>query len=137
MKRGEDTEQITVISWANWNVNKWPELKWLFHIPNGGKRNYTEAARFKMAGVKAGVCDLELPVARGEYHGLFIEMKYGDNKTTEAQEEFIAFVRQQGYCAVVCNGANEAINVLEMYLSLGDYCGPGATFRHKYDINTK
>lgn len=125
MKRGEDTEQMQVINWANWNLNKWPELKWLFHIPNGGKRNEAEAARFKMAGVKAGVSDLELPVARGKYHGLFIEMKYGKNKATDAQEEFIAFVRQQGYFAVVCNGADEAINALEMYLNMGVYTEPG------------
>lgn len=125
MKRGEDTEQMKVINWANWNINKWPELKWLFHIPNGGKRNKAEAARFKMAGVKAGVSDLELPVARGKYHGLFIEMKYGKNKATDAQEEFIEFVKQKGYLAVVCNGADEAINVLEQYLAMGVYCCTG------------
>ena len=129
MKRGEDTEQMQVISWAQWNVNKWPELKWLFHIPNGGKRNKAEAARFKMAGVKAGVSDLELPVARGNYHGLFIEMKYGRNKATDAQQEFIEFVTHQGYLAVVCNGAEEAISVLEQYLAMGVYlrdAGQGA-----------
>lgn len=34
--RSEDTEQINVVSWANWNVNRYPELRWLFHVPNGG-----------------------------------------------------------------------------------------------------
>ena len=24
--RSEDTEQINVISWANWNMNRYPEL---------------------------------------------------------------------------------------------------------------
>ena len=38
-KRSEDTEQINVVSWAGWNMNRYPELKWLFHVPNGGSRN--------------------------------------------------------------------------------------------------
>ena len=43
--RSEDTEQINVVSWANWNVNRYPELKWLHHVPNGGSRNKQEAAK--------------------------------------------------------------------------------------------
>ena len=37
--RSEDTEQITVINWAEWNRQRYPELKWLHHCPNGGSRN--------------------------------------------------------------------------------------------------
>ena len=77
LKRGEDTEQMGVIDWSNWNTGRFPELKLLFHVPNGGKRNAAEAARFKAMGVKAGVPDLCLPVPRGGYAGLYIEMKYG------------------------------------------------------------
>ena len=36
--RSEDTEQINVISWASWQMQKYPELKWLYHIPNGSSR---------------------------------------------------------------------------------------------------
>lgn len=43
-KRSEDTEQINVVSWAGWNMSRYPELKWLFHVPNGGSRNKQEAA---------------------------------------------------------------------------------------------
>lgn len=60
-KRSEDTEQINVVSWAGWNMNRYPELKWLFHVPNGGSRNKQEAVKFKQMGVKAGVSDLCLP----------------------------------------------------------------------------
>ena len=42
-KRSEDTEQINVVSWAGWNMSRYPELKWLFHVPNGGSRNKQEA----------------------------------------------------------------------------------------------
>ena len=89
LKRGEDTEQMGVIDWANWNLQRFPELKMLYHVPNGGKRNPAEAARFKAMGVKAGVPDLCLPVPMNGYAGLYIEMKYGSNKPTAAQKEWI------------------------------------------------
>ncbi len=116
LKRGEDTEQISVIEWAEWNAKRYPELKLLHHIPNGGKRNAKEAARFKAMGVKAGVPDLFLPVPRAGYAGLYIEMKYGKNKTTEKQDEWIAALRQQGYQVTVCYSAPEATAELECYL---------------------
>lgn len=116
LKRGEDTEQMGVVDWANWNTNRFPELKLLFHIPNGGKRSATEAARFKAMGVKAGVPDLCLPVPMNGYAGLYIEMKYGKNKTTDAQKEWIADLKAQGYKVTVCYGGEEATRELEAYL---------------------
>lgn len=51
-KRSEDTEQIKVISWAKHNESRMPELKWLYHCPNGGSRNKAEAIKLKQMGVK-------------------------------------------------------------------------------------
>lgn len=116
-KRCEDSEQANVISWARWNENRYPALKWLYHIPNGGKRNQLEAQRLKAQGVKAGVSDLFLPAACGGYHGLYIEMKFGKNKPTETQLEFMADMEAQGYCCRVCYEATEATDVLENYLT--------------------
>lgn len=116
LKRGEDTEQIGVIEWAEWHTPQYPELKLLHHIPNGGKRNATEAARFKAMGVKAGVPDLFLPVPRGGYAGLYIEMKYGRNRTTDRQKEWMHALRQQGYKVEVCYSGAEATQELEKYL---------------------
>ena len=116
MKRGEDTEQIGVIEWANWNRNRFPELRLLFHIPNGGKRSKTEAAIFKAMGVKAGVPDLCLPVARGGFAGLYIEMKYGKNKPTDNQKQWIADLKSEGYKVEVCYSGEEATRTLEAYL---------------------
>ena len=55
----------------------------VFHIPNGGYRNAREAANLKRQGVKAGVPDLCIPVAKGGYHGLYIEMKTKKGKLSE------------------------------------------------------
>ena len=37
-----------------------------------------------------------MPVPRRGFHGLYIEMKFGKGKTTKAQEEFMALLREQG-----------------------------------------
>lgn len=118
-KQSEATEQERVIAWAAWNERKHPELKLLYHIPNGGSRNEVEAVNLKRQGVKAGVPDLCLPAARCGFHGLYIEMKYGRNKTTQKQESWLDELRQQGYKAVVCYGADSAIKELETYLDAG------------------
>lgn len=118
--RSEDIEQINVVLWANWNVNRYPELRWLFHVPNGGSRNKQEAVKFKQMGVKAGVSDLCLPYPKGIYCGLFIEMKYGNNRQQDTQKEFLADMAAAGHFVATCYSAEEAIKVLEKYLELID-----------------
>ena len=117
MKRSEETEQITLIDWCNINICRYPELELIYHVPNGGKRNKSEAIRLKRAGVKKGVPDLFLPAARGNYHGLYIEMKYGNGKTSKEQKEWIEKLNKQGYKAVVCNGFEEARETIERYIA--------------------
>lgn len=116
--RSEDTEQINVVSWASWNVNRYPELKWLHHVPNGGSRNKQEAVKLKQMGVKAGVSDLCLPYPKGMYCGLYIEMKFGNNRQQDTQKEFLADMAVAGHFVATCYSAEEAIKVLEEYLNL-------------------
>lgn len=125
----EDEEQIQVVKWAELQMGRWPDLQWLYHIPNGGKRRKTEAARFKAMGVKAGVPDLCLPVPKGGYHGLYIEMKRQEGgKLSKDQREWIKGLDKNGYCVLRCDGARQAIDVLEAYirgrlkLRSGDEC---------------
>ena len=118
--RSEDTEQINVIQWAGWNTARFPELKWLHHCPNGGSRNRNEAGKFKQMGVKAGVSDLCLPYPKGTYCGLYIEMKYGDNRLQDTQKEFLADMAEAGHFVVTCYSAEDAIRIIEEYLSLAD-----------------
>jgi hypothetical protein len=112
----EHEEQKALMDWAALMSGKWPELDRLFAIPNGGHRNKIVAARMKEEGVKAGVPDLELPVARCGWHGLFIEMKAGRNKPTGDQKEWLEALTDQGYLAVVCWGWVEAAALIESYL---------------------
>ncbi len=112
----ESEEQIALFEWAALSRGKYPALEWLFHIPNGGQRSITTAKRLKAEGVKAGVPDICLPVARGDYHGLFIELKAGKNKATENQERWIAALTANGYKTAVCHGWTAAKDTIVSYL---------------------
>lgn len=113
----EDTEQAHIFAWAAWASGKYPELDLMHHIPNGGKRSKSEAARFKAQGVKAGVPDIFLPCARGGYHGLYIELKRTKGgKLSAVQKEWIDALRGQDYKVIVCYGFDEAREVIINYL---------------------
>jgi hypothetical protein len=91
----------------------------MYHIPNGGKRNITTAKRLKAEGVKAGVPDIHLPVPRGEYHGLYIELKkQKGNITTDNQDWWLEELNRQGYCTAVCKGWEAATKVILSYLEM-------------------
>lgn len=112
----EHDEQVVLFDIAALHETQYPELAWLHAIPNGGLRNPRVAIQMKAEGVRSGVWDVFLPVARGGYHGLYIEMKFGANKLTPNQRAFQAFVEAHGYKCVVCYDGMEAFNQVEGYL---------------------
>lgn len=115
----EGAEQATLFNWAKMRSSMYPELRLMFHIPNGGRRGKAEAGKFKMEGVKAGVPDIFLPAPRGEFHGLFIEMKkLRGGKVSAEQRAWIQDLRAQGYAAEVCCGWQEAAETISKYLDI-------------------
>lgn len=119
MKRSETTEQINLIQWAKRIEYFVPELKLLYHVPNEGKR--TNGDILKAAGMKAGVPDLCLPVARQGFHGLYIEMKFKKNGATKEQKEFMELLEEQGYKTVIAYGYEQAREILRHYLSKNEF----------------
>lgn len=115
--RCEDEEQAAVFEWAALSQARLPELRLLFASANGGYRPYVSGARLKRMGVRAGIPDLCLPVPRDPYHGLWVELKVGKNTPTPEQLRWMNELNGQGYCAVVCYGADEAMRVIEAYLT--------------------
>ena len=113
----ESAEQQTLFRWAELQSGKYPELRLMFHIPNGGKRSKSEAVRFALEGVKPGVPDVCLPVARGGFHGLYVEMKrQKSGRVSGDQNDWIEALQAQGYAATVCRGWEEAARVILVYL---------------------
>ncbi len=113
----ESVEQQCLFRWAAVSAAAHPELRLMFHIPNGGSRSRAEAGRFKAEGVKAGVPDICLPVPRGGYHGLFIELKRTQGgEVSPEQTAWLDALRAQGYRAEVCKGWEPAVRVIEEYL---------------------
>ena len=117
MEPSEENEQITLFEWAATMTYTYPELRWMYHIPNGGSRGKAEAGRFRAMGVKSGVPDVALDIPRGGFHGLRVEMKRRDGgKLSDAQKEWIDHYNAIGYRAVVCHGWQEAAKAIEEYL---------------------
>lgn len=115
MKRSETTEQITLFNWAERTKSILPELALMYHVPNEGKR--TNGGILKAAGLKSGVPDIVLPVSNNGFRGLYIELKFGKNKTTKAQEDYMALLKEQNYKTAVCYGFEEARETILQYLS--------------------
>ena len=118
----ENGHQAALFCWASMNIEKYPELKWLFAIPNGDLRNPIVANRLKSTGVKPGIPDICLLVRRGDYAALWIELKRpaGDGKRagtlSDKQREWLLQAIECGHKAVICLGYKDAINVIVAYL---------------------
>jgi VRR-NUC domain len=115
----EGQEQMTLM--AEIEVRHPAAFKLMYHPANGGKRHVMVAIKLKKQGVKAGVPDLVLPMARGGYFGLYIEFKASpphDAPVSPSQDAYIQCLIAEGYLAVVCRGWREAMEVLGNYLKL-------------------
>lgn len=98
----EAQEQITLFEWERLKRGKYPELDLLFHVPNGGSRNKAEAGRLRAEGVKAGIPDLCLPVPRGHFHGLYIELKRKRGGRIEPEQTaWLERLMKQGYSVAI------------------------------------
>jgi len=115
----EHTEQKHLLTWASLNIGKHPDLRLLFAIPNGGARSKACAGKLKAEGVKPGIPDLCLPVARGGFFGLYLELKrIAGSTTSPAQKQWHRDLLQEGYHVVTAKGMTEAQQVLVTYLTL-------------------
>lgn len=112
----ESVEQQHLFTWAAFHAGKYPELELLHHIPNEGKRSRGTGGRMKAEGMKAGVPDVCLPVARGGWHGLYIEMKKQGGTVSKEQSKWLYSLSRQGYLTAVCYGWEAAAQIIKDYL---------------------
>lgn len=96
-------------------------LEEYYAIPNGGLRDKITAAKLKAEGVIPGTPDTHLPVACGQFHSLYIEMKTETGRESEQQKERFPRLRAQGNEVKVCHSWQDAVTELMNYLSLGAF----------------
>lgn len=115
--RSEHQEQADIVSWWNLACTNYalPPIA-LFAIPNGGARDVITGARLKAEGVRPGVFDFCLAVPRKGFHGLYIEMKVGNNRPTDNQLKFQSYLTSAGYETGIYWNSGAAIDAIKAYL---------------------
>jgi hypothetical protein len=119
MKRSEYNEQVMIFEWARLYELQYPDL-FLLHgsIMGGTGISLAILNKFKKAGMKKGKPDINLPVARGGYIGLWIELKRrGGPNPSDDQETWLRALAGAGHYAVCCKGSDAAISIIKSYLT--------------------
>lgn len=114
----ESGEQIALFEWIRFNQGSCPELELAFHVPNGGWRHPATAATFRALGVRPGVPDVWLPVPRGGYTGLVLELKSptGKGRVRPEQDAWLKALRAEKWATLVATQWEAAANAIALYL---------------------
>lgn len=117
MRHIEAQSQRAVIEWWAFacHLFKVPEHL-LASFPNGGRRGIREAVLMKKEGCRKGAPDLILMVPRGQYHGMFLEMKAPGGRLSPEQNQFLFDLSAQGYWVMVSYSTEAAITELTHYM---------------------
>lgn len=105
MKHEEDKIQSAIVTAIRYLYPK----SIIAHVPNGGKRNYKEAVRFKAQGVLAGFADL-IFLHKGQ--AIFFEVKTEKGKQTEYQKEFEKKITEQGFKYYTVKSVEQTLNII-------------------------
>ena len=130
-KRLDHRESREVQAFIEWRgevilvePGRYPGLHLLHATLNGVRLSGNMAQRARTwkrlvrEGAQVGVHDLLLPVARGVFHGLWIEAKADKGKPTTEQLAWQREMWAQAYAAQICYGCQEMIKAIEWYYAL-------------------
>lgn len=109
----EEDEQRDFAEWLDCQGVLWA------HIPNERKASLAVLSSLARQGLKKGFPDNFIAVARGKWHGLFIELKRVKkclSVRSKEQREWIKQLNAAGYKALFCYGAEEAKKAVREYL---------------------
>jgi hypothetical protein len=109
--------QSGLISAIELILKKYPELEYLYAVPNGMRTSMAVAVKAKREGLKAGVPDLFLPVARLGFYGLYLETKTKKGCLSPSQKKYKNFLELQGYKYVVYRDIETGLKILKNYLN--------------------
>lgn len=116
----EFVHQCALFAWARLpgQSQRFPGIELLEGSMNGVKLTKGQAGKAKAAGMLRGAHDVRLPVARGSFIGLSIEMKYGKNKPTPEQIEYGNRLAVEGWRVEYCWDWTKAKEIIVEYLSM-------------------
>lgn len=120
----EDAIQKALIQHCRMTLqDTFPEIRLMYHVPNGGQRGDRMAAATTMAvlksmGLVAGVPDLCLPISRCGYANLYIELKSpnGRGELSKDQYNYITLLCNNGNLVAVLDDWQHASQLIEIYL---------------------
>ena len=116
----EEQEHLALMDWVRLHERRYPALRLLLHIPNGGSRHILEAAKFKRLGVRPGVPDLFLAYPHAGFHGWWCEMKAKTGRISKEQQWWLRELTTAGYYTCVAYGWDSARTHLLHYLKIGE-----------------
>jgi len=112
----EHAEQCLLFAWAEIAAIRNPSIGLLFAIPNYARVSPRWGAWMKAEGKRAGVPDICLPVPRGIYAALYIELKVKPNRVSPEQAVWHERLGAAGNRVEVCWTWIEAREAIEAYL---------------------
>lgn len=95
-----------------------PEITLLHAIPNGDWRGFGTGLKLKAQGVLPGIPDLFLPVPRGDFHGLYLELKKARGSVKPDQWAIMAALHSQGFQVRLTNHLGTALQIISDYLKM-------------------
>lgn len=116
-KNPEEDLHRACFAWVGLVTPRHPLLRWMVHVPNGGKRPRGEAGKLKAMGAKPGVPDLMLPRRCGDWAGVAIELKSPTGRVSDDQQEWLSALDEEGYLTAVCRTLDEFQSVVGIFLS--------------------
>lgn len=110
--------QVALFEWWSYFANIVKiDHRLMYAVPNAGAgASKGQAGKMKAEGVKPGIPDVNLDVARNGFHGLRLELKRRGRKPEKHQLEVIDLLRKEGYDAQVVYSVDEAMRVVMGYL---------------------
>jgi hypothetical protein len=117
----EFDHQCALFAWARNAavIRQLPGIDLMSCSLNGVRLSKAQAGKAKAAGMLKGEWDVRLPVARGTYIGLALEMKAGRNRLTPEQVWYGERLRAEGWQCDVCYSWEAARSIITGYLFVG------------------
>lgn len=101
-------------------TGKYPDLMLVYAInPNKGGRKKAAAGIARAMGLLADLPDLHLPVARGPFYSLYVEIKRDQYERSRPSQRFMQDqLRAAGHAVVEAHGVEEGVAPFLAYLTL-------------------